>query len=133
MMHLGRLRALKTAFCGSGCWFVGAEKGTALLHLADVVSPRLNLELSGADCFSAGKRQQAQGGVGVNSLKPLLCRPYKTYFYSTSEQCLCCPPPLQASVSRRKEVCGLASMIRHFHMADVGEEDTVFDCRSFLL
>jgi hypothetical protein len=36
-------------------------------------------------------------------------------------------------VSRRKEVSGLASMIRHFHMADVGEEDTVFDCRSFLL
>jgi hypothetical protein len=42
-------------------------------------------------------------------------------------------PLLQVSVSRRKEVSGLASMIRHFHMADVGEEDTVFDCRSFLL
>ena len=37
------------------------------------------------------------------------------------------------SVSRRREVNGLSAMIRHFHMADVGEEDTVFDCRSFLL
>lgn len=40
---------------------------------------------------------------------------------------------LQVSVSRRREVSGLAAMIRHFHMADVGEEDTVFDARSFLL
>lgn len=48
---------------------------------------------------------------------------------------LCCGAVvlLQVSVSRRKEVSGLASMIRHFHMADVGEEDTVFDSRSFLL
>jgi hypothetical protein len=30
-------------------------------------------------------------------------------------------------------VCGLASMVRAFHMADVGEEDTVFDGSSFLL
>lgn len=54
-------------------------------------------------------------------------------------QCCAPSPPssprcvLQVSVSRRKEVCGLASMVRAFHMADVGEEDTVFDCRSFLL
>jgi hypothetical protein len=40
---------------------------------------------------------------------------------------------LQVSVSRRREVSGLAAMIRHFHMADVGEEDTVFDGSSFLL
>jgi predicted protein tyrosine phosphatase len=38
-----------------------------------------------------------------------------------------------ASVSRRREVCGLADMIRAFHMADVGEEDCVFDARDLLL
>lgn len=41
--------------------------------------------------------------------------------------------PRQVSVSRRKEVSGLSAMIRHFHMRDVGDEDTVIDCRSFLL